>query len=396
MTASRSLPDGWRWVTLGEVLAVADVGVWGDADPGGVSVLRSTNFRNDGTLDLCRLSIRAIAPERRTAKRLLPGDILLERSGGGPSRPVGRVCLFKGDDREHVFGNFCQRLRPRNGICDSVFLFWYLYFFHMRGGTEQFQNRTTGIRNLQYKRYLSSEVPLPPIEEQRRIVSDLERRMAAVERVRRATEAQLAAAEAMSAALVREVLARSPATRSVRLGDIANYINGRAFKPSDWEPTGTPIVRIQNLTSPRTPHNFYTGDVAPRHRITDGDLLVAWSASLGVYMWERGPAILNQHIFKVEEDPTLVNRHYMYYALQVVMNRLKAQAHGATMQHVTKPRFEATPIPLPPPDEQRRIVEDLERQTAAAALARRAAEAQLATTEALPAAILRRAFGEAA
>ena len=147
--------------------------------------------------------MRAIAPDRKERKRLQPGDILLERSGGGPTQPVGRVCLFRGDDKEHVFGNFCQRLRPQTDACAPAFLFWYLYSFHLRGGTEQYQNRTTGIRNLQYKRYLQQEIPVPPLDAQRRIVTDIERQTIAVDRARRAATAQLAAAEAIPAAILR-------------------------------------------------------------------------------------------------------------------------------------------------------------------------------------------------
>ena len=197
----------WRRVEISEILALADNGVWGEADPNGISVLRSTNFRNDGTLDLSKLSIRAIDPRRQESKRLIPGDIILERSGGGPAQPVGRVCLFTGDSREHVFGNFCQRLRPKSEHCTSDFLFRYLYGFHLSGGTDQFQNRTTGIRNLEYKRYLEQEIPLPPLDEQRRIITALEGELAGTERARTAARERLALAEALPGAILRRAFA---------------------------------------------------------------------------------------------------------------------------------------------------------------------------------------------
>ena len=122
-------------------------------------------------------------------------------------QPVGRVCLFTGDSREHVFGNFCQRLRPKSDICTSDFLFRYLYGFHLNGGTDRLQNRTTGIRNLQYKRYLTQEIPLPPLDEQRRIVAELERELAATERARAAAREGLALAEALPGAILRRTFA---------------------------------------------------------------------------------------------------------------------------------------------------------------------------------------------
>ena len=200
----KNLASGWRWVTLGEVCEISDSGTWGESDPlYGISVLRSTNFRDDGTLDFSDLSLRDIRQSHRVSKRLRPGDIVLERSGGGPNQPVGRVCIFYDDTREHIFGNFCQRLRTDRAICDAKFLFWYLYAFHATGQTESYQKRTTGIRNLEYKRYINQEIPLPPLAEQQRIVVLLDERIAALERAKAAAQEQLEAINALPAAWLR-------------------------------------------------------------------------------------------------------------------------------------------------------------------------------------------------
>ena len=88
----------------------------------------------------------------------------------------------------------------------------------------------------------------------------------------------------------------------VRLGQAIELVNGRAFKPSDWTSTGLPIVRIQNLNDPTAPFNRYDGEVKDRFLIDTGDFVISWSGtpgtSFGAHIWERGPAVLNQHIFK--------------------------------------------------------------------------------------------------
>ena len=88
----------------------------------------------------------------------------------------------------------------------------------------------------------------------------------------------------------------------IKLGQAVDLINGRAFKPSDWTPTGFPIVRIQNLNNPLASFNRYDGDVKDKFLIDTGDLLISWSGtpgtSFGAHIWDRGPAVLNQHIFK--------------------------------------------------------------------------------------------------
>lgn len=92
------------------------------------------------------------------------------------------------------------------------------------------------------------------------------------------------------------------AKKMVKLGDVATYINGYAFKPEDRGKIGLPIIRIQDLTGNSYDLGFYDGMYPQKIEINNGDILISWSASLGVYIWNRGKALLNQHIFKVEFD----------------------------------------------------------------------------------------------
>lgn len=162
-------------VPLQELLDLSDSGVWGDEDTeNGISVLRSTNFKANGTLDFTKLTFRVIEERKRVAKILQDGDILLEKSGGGPQQPVGRVCLYRGHALQHSFGNFIARLRPNASIL-SEFLFYFLWHYHSTGKTSHYQKQTTGIRNLETKRFMAIEVPVPSIPEQRRIVDILSR-----------------------------------------------------------------------------------------------------------------------------------------------------------------------------------------------------------------------------
>jgi type I restriction enzyme S subunit len=180
--------------------------------------------------------------------------------------------------------------------------------------------------------------------------------------------------------------------RWARLGELAEYVNGRPFKPEEWVTEGLPIIRIQNLNSPDAVFNHFNGKVDSPYRVSEGDLLVSWSASLDAYIWKGGPAVLNQHIFKVGENASLVDRTYLFFALREAMAEIRAQVHGATMRHITKPEFEAIEVPLPPLEDQKRIAAILNEQMAAVEQARAAAEAQLEAAKALPAAYLRAVF----
>lgn len=140
-----------------------------------------------------------------------------------------------------------------------------------------------------------------------------------------------------------------------KLGEIASYINGFAFKPSDWSDEGLPIIRIQDLTGNSYQANRYNGIYLPKYEVNDGDVLISWSASLGVYVWHGEKAVLNQHIFKVVFDKANVDKSFFVHQVQNILENAASEAHGATMKHLTKPVFDALPFYLPSLEKQKEI-----------------------------------------
>lgn len=146
-----------------------------------------------------------------------------------------------------------------------------------------------------------------------------------------------------------------------RLGDIATYVNGYAFKPSDWSDTGLPIIRIQDLTGNSYQANRYNGEYDKKYEVNSGDILISWSASLGVYIWTSETAVLNQHIFKVVFDKVEVNKSFFVHQVKNILENAALQAHGATMKHLTKPVFDALPFSLPSITEQQSVAAVLDK-----------------------------------
>ena len=144
-----------------------------------------------------------------------------------------------------------------------------------------------------------------------------------------------------------------------RLGEIATYVNGYAFKPSDRGTKGLPIVRIQDLTGNSYNLGYYDGIYPEKIEINNGDILISWSGSLGIYIWNRGKALLNQHIFKVVFDKGDVSKQYFVFAVQYKLQEMMAKTHGATMKHIVKKDFDNTLIPFPTPEIQREIADIL-------------------------------------
>ena len=148
----------------------------------------------------------------------------------------------------------------------------------------------------------------------------------------------------------------------IRLGACLEMINGRAFKPTDWLTKGLPIVRIQNLNNEAAPFNYCDeSDAEPRHIINSGAFLISWSGtpgtSFGAFIWQRGKAVLNQHIFKCLQIGTPYFDRFLKLAINGRLDEMIAKAHGGVgLQHITKGKLENLVLSLPPLAEQHRIV----------------------------------------
>ena len=140
-----------------------------------IKVIRNTNFTNEGKLNFTDVVERSIPKKKILAKSLRNGDIIIEKSGGSPNQPVGRVVFYDQKDGEYLFSNFTSALRPNEEVF-SRYLFYILYAHHLFKTTLSFQNKTTGILNLQLSRYLKeTNIPVPPPETQKKIAAILDK-----------------------------------------------------------------------------------------------------------------------------------------------------------------------------------------------------------------------------
>ena len=152
--------------------------------------------------------------------------------------------------------------------------------------------------------------------------------------------------------------------KPVKLGDIFEFRNGRSFKKSEWRTQGLPIIRIQNLNDKAAGFNYFDGDYDNKIEVNKGDLLFSWSGTVGTsfgpHVWDRDRGVLNQHIFKLTKKVAIEDK-YSFYALKEITAEIEKQTHGAGgLVHVTKEKLNKFTIPLPIPNEQRRIVKQLD------------------------------------
>ena len=148
--------------------------------------------------------------------------------------------------------------------------------------------------------------------------------------------------------------------QNIKLGDAATFVNGYAFKPTQWSKKGLEIIRIQNLTKHGSDINYYDGEIDEKYKVKNGDLLISWSATLGIYEWEGADAWLNQHIFKVVFNKKKFDKVFFKYLIFAALKRMEKEVHGSTMKHITKKRFDNLSIVYPPLPTQKKIAEILD------------------------------------
>lgn len=276
-------------------------------------------------------------------------------------------------------------------LVKKMYLFYFLLanrenFIAMGGGGAQ--------PNISKEKIVSTLIPLPPMQEQIRIVEGIEHWFSLVDCIEgNKDNLQKIIKEAKSkiltlaihgklvpqdptdepaAELLKRINPKAEITCDnghyqklpegwtiLKVGNVAEYINGRAFKPEEWEQTGLPIIRIQNLNDPNAYYNRTKNEYEEKYLIKKGDLLFAWAASLGTYIWKGEDAWLNQHIFKVIPYPFMYKK-YLYYAFHAMITEFYRKSHGSGMIHITRKQFEEITLWLPPLTEQYRIVQYLQ------------------------------------
>ena len=223
------------------------------------------------------------------------------------------------------------------------YFMYYLKSQHFKG---QLFRQITGSAQLNYgpSHLKKMVIPLISLDEQDEIIACMDR----VQNTIALRQQELTYLDDLVKARFVE-LTESVNTVATRMGDIATYINGYAFKPTDWTESGLPIIRIQNLNDVNAKYNYFDGKIDSKYLVTTGDVLVSWATHLEAYIWDGDSAWLNQHIFKALFDKMPINKLYFVYATEDALRQAFKNAHGfkPTMEHIKRRDFENAIVKLP-------------------------------------------------
>jgi type I restriction enzyme S subunit len=362
----------WPVKTLGDLLEVSIGGIWGSEageDEVDVFVYRSTELIKDGQLKEELTVRRSITARQLDSRKLEEGDLLLEKSGGGPKTPVGRVGLVKVLSGLSVCSNFMQLMRPRKKEVLPVYLHYFLNHFHVAGYTEDLQNNSTNIRNLKTTEYMEVEVPLPPLDEQKRIVELLDAATARVTELTACYEQARTHANNLFTSALSSALEGNPDWPVKTLGDISEISYGYT-ESAKSEAVGPKFLRITDIKDrgvnwDDVPYCPIDDVQLNRHRLGDGDIVFARTgATTGKSFLVAKPplAVCASYLIRLRTDKKMVSPDFLNLNFQTnaYWKQVNEGMSGAAQGGFNASKLGALEIPVPPLDEQKQIVARLD------------------------------------
>lgn len=191
-------------------------------------------------------------------------------------------------------------------------------------------------------------IPVPPIAEQERIVAELDCLSCVIEKKREQLKELDALAESIFYTMFGDPITNEKGWEVKKLETVSTLLNGRAYKQNELLDSGKyKVLRVGNFF---TNSNYYYSNLELEEDkyCDDGDLLFAWSASFGAFIWNGGKAIYHYHIWKVLYNKQMLNIHYYRFLLNTMTAYFMKDVHGIGMVHLTKAGMEQYDLPIPP------------------------------------------------
>ena len=313
--------------------------------------------------------------KERESYSILRGDVFVTRTSE-TSDELGMSCVALKDYPNATYNGFTKRMRPITDRVLPEYIGYYMRMPSFRGEFQAFSTMTTRA-SLKNEDLLSLEVKLPEIDKQKKIAEIL----SAYDALIMNNQKQIKLLEEAAQRLYKEwfVDLRFPRYEDIEIvdgvpegwtvksmEDIADYLNGYAFKPSDWGEIGKPINKIKELNdgiTKDTPRN--TGDDIPeKYRVFPGDIVFSWSATLTAKIWDEEEGLLNQHLFKVTPYDGFC-REYVLQSILKTLDEFRNLTTGSTMKHIQRGKLKQVFVKVPSPkimDEYKKYADTIRRQ----------------------------------
>lgn len=395
------LPKGWMWTTLDD-LAFYKKGPFGSSLTKSMFVPKSNStykvyeqknaIQKNSTLGTYYITKEKF--DSLSGFAVQPFDIIVSCAG-----TIGETYVLPNNTPKGIINQALMLIRLYNREIERFYL---LYFDFILKEEAQKNSKGTAIKNIPpfdvLKNFL---IPIPPIEEQKRILKEIDKWMSLVECIDQGKDCvQTAIRQAKSKILdlaihgklvpqnpndepANELLKRiNPKAEitcdtpqygklpkgwcSCTLKNVCSFTNGFAFSSDAYKNNGIPLVRISNITNEgRIDLNscvYIQDEIDEPYIIEKGDLLVAMSGAttgkMGVYTYGE-ISYLNQRVGKIKASKALYTP-YMHYLMYSQVDNILKMAYGGAQPNISAKAILAIRILLPPLAEQHRIVAKIE------------------------------------
>jgi type I restriction enzyme S subunit len=400
------MKSSWKTKRLDDVCQFSN-GLWkGESPPFvNIGVIRNTNFTKEGTLDDSDIAYLDVEAKKLEKRRLQFGDIILEKSGGGPKQPVGRVALFDKEQGDFSFSNFTAALRVLDPHeLDFRFLHKFLYWTYLSGVTEGMQSHSTGIRNLDGDAYKAIKISFPSLAEQQRLVGILNEAFDGIANAKENAKENRENARAIFESHLQSVFThRGKVWTETTIGQHIRFIDYRGRTPEKTE-SGLRLITAKNVKMgylQETPMEFVAPDSydgwMTRGIPQLGDVLFTTEAPLAnvAQLDTDEKVVFAQRIIIMQPDNSKLARTFLKYLLlsQPVQQRINAKGTGATVKGIKASLLRTVQISFPKSlAEQEQIVAKLDALHEETQRLESIYEQKLAALEALKRSLLYSAF----
>ncbi|MFJ2089208.1 restriction endonuclease subunit S [Streptomyces sp. NPDC087901] len=379
-------PAQWTRGRIKNLIASATNGTWGNdpkEDGDDVHCIRAADFdRTKRRVRISQAPLRSVDVSTLRHHQLEPGDLVLEKSGGGEKQPVGMAVLFEESDKA-VCSNFCARISPERNV-DARFLTYVFAAAYGQGLTQSAIKQTTGIQNLDASAFFSAAWAYPELDEQRRIADFLDTETAHIERLSALRVRSLGLLSERSASQM-DLTIRGLPTRQTKqaeyipLGEIpANWQEARLrsidckvqtgpfgsqLHAEDYVEDAYPVVNPANITpvglvADRTVTvSAEVREHLARHVLRKGDVIFGRRGELGrasVVQEEQDGWVCGTGSLRVRFQSDAFHSGYLrrYLAIPAVRHYFQLHAIGSTMPNLNSEILLNMPLLLPDRGEQ--------------------------------------------
>jgi len=374
----------WTEYNLDELLLNDFDGAWGEeAENGdGVTVLRSTDMRG-GKLSFHNAAKRKISPNVIKKKRLINGDILINKSSGSAHLVGASVLFFAHDDNDYLCSNFTRCLRPDQTRVDPEFLYFGLQSPQFHSQIFGAQRTTSGLRNLKISEFKAGTIPIPEsLTEQRLIVVRIKECMERVEEIEGLRAEGIDEANAALPSILNETFIELITTYDkVEIGSVSLETRYGTSKKCTSAPTGTAILRIPNVARGFVNFNdlkYCALDIKERQKMVleVGDLLFVRTngsrdlvGRCAIYEGNGDDKDYGfaSYLIRLRLDINKIRPHFLAFFLNSSRGRAELDRRRRTSAgqfNINSENLRNIEVPLPPMDVQDQIIESLSQRQA--------------------------------